>query len=170
MLLLSHNNLSQEPHITLHNSAWMWQAAHGSFWDPWWEGHPQQTEMAEVRFWCLYRGSHTAATLQPHESEQLQHLLEWGMKLSPGSVRCLHKLISVGFHHVLESRYMPTHIAELGSQPLASCLTKAASGSEQLEQPARSPCWDVFWWTKQQTKNQFLCLVVWYLLPLIHLR
>lgn len=62
VLLLSHNNLSQEPHVTLPNSAWMWQAGHGNFWDPWWEGHPQQTEMAEIRFWCLCRGSHTAAT------------------------------------------------------------------------------------------------------------
>lgn len=81
-----------------------------------------------------------AAALQLYEGEQLPCLLEQGVKLSPGSARSLHRRIAVGFHHVLESRPMPAHIAELGPQPLASCLTKAASQSEQLELPAWSLC------------------------------
>lgn len=88
-----------------------------------------QTWMVKVRF-------AKAATLQLYEGEQL---LEQGVKLCPGSARSLHRLISVGFHRVLESGCMPTYVGELGPQPLASCLTKAASGSQQLELPARSP-------------------------------
>ena len=81
-----------------------------------------------------------AAALQLYEGEQLQCLLDRGVNLSPGSARSLHRLISVGFHHVLESGHMPTHVAESGPQPLASCLTKAASRSEQLELSAWSLC------------------------------
>lgn len=90
----------------------------------------------------------------------VEGLLEQG----ENSALVLHRLISVDFQQVLESRCMPTHIVQ--PQPLASCLTEAAWGQSSWNSCVEMCC-DVFWRAKQQARNQPLHSVVCCVLPLI---
>lgn len=137
-----------------HNTvlACMWQTCHGNFLDPWWEGHPPQTWMAEVRFQCLCWGSHIAA------------MWGWGPVVPAGAGCKTQPQVSEvspqgddfsGFSPCPWKCHMRTHMANLESQALAFHLTKAASGYEQLQLPQ----WSLF--SAEQNKNPKSSSYIW---------
>lgn len=158
LLLLSHDDLSQRPHIALCNSAWTWQAGHGNFWDPWWEGQPLQMWVTNVKFWCLCQGSRTAtiwgwaAAMSAGAGCKTQ---PWVSKVSPqadcsGFSPCPWKQAHACTHCWIGA-------SAPGLLSYKGCFTVWAAGAPCMELVLR--CLPVNWITNPNPDPTFSCLL-----------